>query len=200
MGDFKQASETARNLFVNGGWVEWMHEGSTPAFNQSLRVTNAILGVMTKHCAKCLNLNGCWFCKSKMPEQSLHPNCHCETRDIASPAPYATAFAECSEGKIENAFLKKKKFFNSNGYDIMDDGEDMRIEYERQAVQKYASGNYELGTLNDYGQRITIAVELERRVGDSPKPFTYKTGWMVYPYGIIKCTTGATDLSLKEAL
>ena len=60
-------------------------------------------------------------------------------------------------------------------------------EFVRQAEEKYASGDFILGTLNEYGQRISIITEIERRDGNGTARFL--TGWMVYPDGYIKLTT-----------
>ena len=57
----------------------------------------------------------------------------------------------------------------------------------RQAEKKYANGDFKLGVLNDYGQRISVVIELERKDGKGKVKFM--TGWMVYPEGNIKLTT-----------
>ena len=179
-------------------WIEWIHEGNLPAETQEMRKFYAETPD-PKHCEKCKNINGDWFSSKKMPELPLHPGCHCEIKDTPQPIPGETAFAECPIEKIEKwAFVDKakKRFFEGNGYDIMD-SEIMQAHYEQQAVEKYAYGDYELGVLDKYGQRITIAIELPRRVGNDTEPLTYDTGWMVYPFGKIKCTTSATNLSLE---
>jgi len=58
---------------------------------------------------------------------------------------------------------------------------------ERQAREKYVSGNYELGRLNFAGQRISIRIEIPRRNGDGTVSFI--SGWMVEPTGEIRLTT-----------
>ena len=45
---------------------------------------NVLMGKLSKHCAICLNLNGCCFVKEKCPEIPLHPNCHCKVVEIQS--------------------------------------------------------------------------------------------------------------------
>lgn len=76
-------------------------------------------------------------------------------------------------------------------------GSFMKSKYEIQAAEKYANGEYKLGNLDEYGQRINISIELERRVGNYFEPLTFKTGWLVYPFGKIKLAAPATDLSSK---
>ena len=61
----------------------------------------------------------------------------------------------------------------------------MQEQCATQAFAKYANGEYELGKLDDFGQRITIIAELPRRTGNYTAPLTFETGWMVFPYGKI---------------
>ncbi|MCL2061437.1 MAG: hypothetical protein FWH03_02300 [Firmicutes bacterium] len=120
-------------------------------------------------------------------------------QEIPPPIAGSTAKAICPIEKITKwAFVDpaKKRFFESNGYGILDALE-IQAEYERQAAEKYANGDYELGALNGFGQRITIIIELPRRTENHTSPLRFETGWMVYPYGKIQNTTPATNLSLK---
>ena len=52
---------------------------------------------------------------------------------------------------------------------------------ERQAREKYIRGEYELGKLNLFGQRINIVIEIPRRDQEGIVSFT--SGWMVKPNG-----------------
>jgi len=63
----------------------------------------------------------------------------------------------------------------------------LQEEFTRQAQEKYANGNYELGKLDEYGQRINITIILPRKDGKTPVSFV--CGCMVYPYGKIQITT-----------
>ena len=63
----------------------------------------------------------------------------------------------------------------------------MKIEIEKQALQKYISGDYQLGVLNQYGQRISIRVEIPNRTDGGFVSFL--TGWMVHPNGQITLNT-----------
>ncbi len=58
---------------------------------------------------------------------------------------------------------------------------------EKQALEKYVSGDYMLGKLNQDGQRISIRVEIPRK--DKSETVSFVTGWMVYPNGHIQLTT-----------
>lgn len=52
---------------------------------------------------------------------------------------------------------------------------------------RFKNGNYTIGLLNEYGQRISIRVELPRKNGDGTVSFI--TGWMVNPNGLIQLNT-----------
>ena len=187
MLNFKQANEYMKKLFSTN-WVQWWHEGTNPAENSAEKNANVLKGIMKKHCAMCLNLNGCCFVKGKCPPKPLHPNCHCETIDI----PFITAKAECSIAKIRDYIFSelksngKKELFESWGYSIID-SEEIKNEIEKQAKLSYSVGDYELGKLNDYGQRINIIIELERK--NKAGRITFRSGWMMYPNGRIVLTT-----------
>ena len=76
--------------------------------------------------------------------------------------------------------------FESWGYSI-DDSQWLQKEFEKQALDKYVSGEYTLGKLNKDGQRISIRVEIPRK--DKQQTVSFVTGWMVYPNGQIQMTT-----------
>ena len=77
----------------------------------------------------------------------------------------------------------------SKGFTI-EDSVYLKNEFERQAREKYLRGNYELGKLNEYGQRITIEIKLKSSVKDD---IVLKTGWMIRPLGYITCNTPLGD-------
>lgn len=60
-------------------------------------------------------------------------------------------------------------------------------EVEKQVLEKYVSGDYMLGKLNQDGQRISIRVEIPRK--DKSETVSFVTGWMVYPNGLIQLNT-----------
>ena len=60
-------------------------------------------------------------------------------------------------------------------------------EFEKQALEKYIKGQYTLGKLDQYGQRITITIELQRK--DKDETVSFLSGWMVAPDGEIRLTT-----------
>ena len=71
----------------------------------------------------------------------------------------------------------------------------MQIAIEKQAVEKYCAGEFQLGGLTEHGQRITILVELQSGTGDI---LTFLTGWMVFPDGRIVNTTPMASADRKK--
>ena len=84
----------------------------------------------------------------------------------------------------------KSKLFMSWGYDIMDSAY-LQQEFERQAMIAYSTGNYELNKLDKHGQRINIAIALEKK--DNGENVIFQSGWMVYPDGRIVLVTPYGD-------
>ena len=67
------------------------------------------------------------------------------------------------------------------------DSENLKKEFEKQAKLAYSVGDYELGRLNDYGQKINIEIELKRK--NKRESVTFTSVWMVYPNGKILLIT-----------
>lgn len=80
----------------------------------------------------------------------------------------------------------KKDLFESWGYSIID-SEYLQQEFIKQAKLVYSVGDYELGLLNDFGQRIKIEITLKKK--NKKEYVTFVSGWMVYPDGKIILTT-----------
>lgn len=185
--NLQQANEYTKKLFSTN-WVQWIHEKSKPAETSTEKTANALTGLISKHCGKCLNLNGCCFVKENCPTQPLHPNCHCYTINISQP----DIKSECSIEKFTNyVFVSsliddKKQLFELWGYDIMD-SEYLQQEFINQAKLAYSVGDYELVLLNEYGQRINIVITLKRK--DKNEYVSFRSGWMVYPNGRIVLAT-----------
>ena len=72
------------------------------------------------------------------------------------------------------------------GYSIID-CTGLVKEFVKQAKLAYLSGEYRLGGLDQYGQRISIVITLPRKNGT--KTVSFVSGWMVYPDGEIILTT-----------
>lgn len=141
-----------------------------------------------------MRLDGCWFQKEKAPPCPHHPYCHC----TLDPIPYTIVVSNASTHSAYSKFdphlfntrgkhpRGKDKLFHEWGYTV-EDALWLQKGIERQAREKYVSGNYELGRLNFAGQRISIRIKIPRRNGDGTVSFI--SGWMVEPDGGIRLTT-----------
>ncbi|MCL2599445.1 MAG: hypothetical protein FWD76_06035, partial [Firmicutes bacterium] len=159
--------------FITGRsfWHEWVHGGDAKkAHTINKKKKNVELGLSKEHCPICLNLHGCWFVGSKSPIQPLHKYCHCAFVKIPTPVGGFGVIAQCDRRKfVEYIFNPdsakgepKGDFFRRHGYTI-DDVDYMMGEYERQAIQIYGSGEYALGKLDAFGQRIDMWFTLPNR-------------------------------------
>lgn len=158
-------------------WVKWTHhsEGKT-------------------HCDVCLKLDGCCFLESKSPVWPHHPFCHCTLDPIDYPEVlmHAKTYSEYSKFDPylfdpDNVYKHgKNRAFESWGYTV-DDARWLQAEIEKQALEKYLSGEYTLGKLNEHGQRINIRVTIPRK--DGTGEVSFMTGWMVKPNGKLKLNT-----------
>ncbi len=160
-------------------WVEWEH-------------------VMTgkTHCPVCLKLDGCWFTDETKPALPQHPFCHCKTNVISFSRVLHETETTSAYGKFDpylfntNYTHGKEKLFAAWGYSVKD-APWLQKELEKQALDKYCSGEYTLGKLDDKGQRISIRVEIPRK--DKEQTVSFVTGWMIYPNGQIRLTTPYGD-------
>lgn len=173
---FLSAFRTAADLNAIN-WICWIHhtQGKT-------------------HCPTCLKLHECWFHEDKAPKTPQHFLCHC----VPEPMPYrevvnnATSTAPYSKFdpylfNPQNTYPHNKDvLFKSWGYSVAD-AKWLQTEIEKQALEKYISGNYVLGKLNQEGQRISIRIEIPRK--NKTDTVSFITGWMVYPNGKIQLTT-----------
>lgn len=183
--NLNEANEYARKMFSTK-WVRWFHESLQPAKTAEEKSANVKLGKITNHCAICRNLHGCCFVKDKCPTLPLHRSCHCGPREVK----YVEVKADSPKVKFSDyvfvAKNGKKELFTAWGYDTID-SEDLANIYKEQAELAYSVGDYVLGKLNEYGQRISIEITLTRR--DNGKKVTFMSGWMVYPDGEISLAT-----------
>ncbi|MCI9404971.1 MAG: hypothetical protein HFJ21_05460 [Clostridia bacterium] len=185
--DLQQTGELA-NKAAAVQWVKWVHPNTEPAHTHEEKQTNVLKAAMiSAHCAKCLNMNGCCFAKYKCPKSPLHENCHCNTERIDSITITTECPIEKFTGYIFNKFYNdgKEQIFKDLGFSISD-SDMLKAEMEKQANLAYLLGNYELNKLNSYGQRLNIKVTL---IGKNGKSLSFKTGWMTYPDGKIVLTT-----------
>ena len=158
-------------------WVKWVHhsEGKT-------------------HCDDCMALDGCWFSEDTHPPCPHHPFCHCTLEPIDYAFVFANAVANSDYSKFDPYLFNtnsayphnKEKLFQEWGYTV-ENAKWLQAEMERQAREKYITGEYELGKLDLYGQRINIIIEIPRK--DREGTVTFISGWMVEPKGKLKLNT-----------
>lgn len=150
------------------------------------------------HCKECSVLSGCYFVKSKLPKKIvegdglLHPHCDCKLNGIAKPNGKITAVCPI-EKFTEYIFSNKEKYISNGKIRLFrdlgftkEDSEYLKIEFDIQAKQKYLNGDYEIGKLDEYGQRISITITVNSA---TKKNIKLVTGWMVHPLGKITCNT-----------
>jgi hypothetical protein len=82
----------------------------------------------------------------------------------------------------------KQKVFESLGYKASD-SEALSSLYAKQAGEKFAAGEFSLGKLDSYGQRIDIRIDLPGIGGATGKMSSLKSGWMMNADGSISLNT-----------
>lgn len=158
-------------------WVQWTHHSEGKP-----------------HCEECLMLDGCFFTIDNHPPCPHHPYCHCTMEPIDYALVLRNATAHSDYSKFDpylfdpNNFYKhgKNRAFESWGYSISDSLW-LKNEIEKQALEKYLSGDYRLGKLDKNGQRINIRIELPRKRDSGTVSFV--SGWIAYTNGKLKLTT-----------
>lgn len=168
---------------VDNSWIKWLHWGVPDEENGARELIRNVLALLS-HCLNCTALSGCYFVADNKPEK--HPNCDCNQFSMAKP--YNEAKANCDIRKFTEYIFSEKykdngkiKLFGLLGF-LKEDSEYLKIEYEKQAQEQYLKGNYILGKLDRYGQRITITINLQNGA-------EIQSGWLVHPLGVITCTT-----------
>ena len=146
------------------------------------------------HCPTCIALDGCYFLFVNAPLCPHHEKCHCELIAIDFSVVERNATAHSKFSKFDPYLFNtngmywhgKEKLFAEWGYSA-EDAHWLQSEMERQAREKYVSGNYQLDNLNLFGQRINIRIEIPRKDGWGTVSFI--SGWMVKPNGKLELTT-----------
>ncbi len=100
----------------------------------------------------------------------------------------ATATADVAKFSDYAFVTDKAPVFESYGY-TAEDSQQLADLYEQQAAQKFASGDYSLGKLDQYGQRITIQIDLPGQGTAAGRSTILNTGWMIEPDGSIRLLT-----------
>ena len=158
-------------------WVKWVHRN-----------------LSENHCPECLVLDGCWFAGDNHPRHPHHPYCHCVLEDLPKSVVEKKATAYAAYAKFDPYLFNtkgkeehhKEEMSKSWGYDVNDSAY-LKNEVENQGLKNYIAGNYKLGVLNKYGQRISIRIEIpNKNTGDT---VSFIAGFMVCPNGKIRLTT-----------
>lgn len=88
----------------------------------------------------------------------------------------------------EGATHGKDVIFKGLGYSVGDSAKLAKM-WEEQAAAKYAKGQYTIGKLDQYGQRINITIDLPGIGIASGKSSSLISGWMIRPDGSITLNT-----------
>ena len=191
---FEQAGVLAKQFFESPQWGRFVHEGTKPAYTNKEKQENVEWAKVNnnKHCAVCLNMNGCCLpvdvieSKMKFP---FHENCHC----YVVPANNLEITAESPLPKFEGYVFNpeymhngKNELFWEWGF-VKEDSASLCAELANQAQKSYADVDFKLGKLDAYGQRIDIRVKLQRR--NKFEEVSFISGWMLYPDGKIILAT-----------
>lgn len=173
------------NLVYNR-WVEWEHFliPNKPAW---LREVLRNIMASFSHCLDCTSLDGCYLLDNKKPQQPLHVNCDCKTKDINFSKIKTKAISGCDIEKFTKYVFKdtaasrgKNKIFYNLGFSI-EDSDYLKNEYCKQGLEQYLLGNYKLKNLDRRGQRLAIPIIL--------RGVEFYSGWLLCPEGEIKNTT-----------
>lgn len=194
MGLFDNFSYQNGNI-VDKSWIKWYHFCVPDKEGPSREATRKWLKGLG-HSSECTSLSGCYFIKNKTPKRELsesellHPNCDCLMINIAKPKDEIVA--NCDLRKFTDYVFGKKyasngkiKLLLSLGFE-KEDSLYLKQQLDLQAKEKYLNGEYELGNLNEYGQRINITIQLSSK---TKRNISLITGWLVHPLGKITCNT-----------
>ena len=98
------------------------------------------------------------------------------------PAAKATAPIEKFSNYIfkEGATHGKDAVFKGLGYSAEDSAQMAKL-WEEQAAAKYAQGQYTLGKLDQYGQRINITIDVPGVGTAARKTSSVTSGWIIGP-------------------
>jgi filamentous hemagglutinin len=100
----------------------------------------------------------------------------------------ATATADVAKFSGYAFVTNKAPIFESYGYTAAD-SQDLADLYVQQAAQRFADGDYRLGEFDQYGQRITIQIDLPGQGAATGLSTILDTGWMIEPDGSIRLLT-----------
>lgn len=180
-------------------WIKWIHLGVPDEEGEDRKAKQKELAA-SFHCEKCTALSGCYFVTNAMPghlpPNMLHPRCDCTVKFVSASQVRLQVRAFSPISKFNGFAFKEKGIkggknnpYEDLGFDI-DDSEYLAKEYERQAKERYAQGQYVLHKAQTdeskkHGQTINMVIELSWN-GKTRKMLS---GWMVHPLGLIVLAT-----------
>jgi len=88
----------------------------------------------------------------------------------------------------EGATHGKDAVFKGLGYEASHSAQLAQM-WEQQAAAKFAKGDYTLGKLDQYGQRINITIDVPGVGASAGKSSSMTSGWMMKPDGTISLNT-----------
>lgn len=139
----------------------------------------AIADPSTHTCEICVALNRTIFKNNNKPDEQQHPFCKC----AQIPTNLNKVILDFPIQKIKNyLFVKKIDLMKSMGY-IIEDSQEVYDIIAECAQREFLNGKYELGDLDEHGQRVSIMVELMGKREKSGRAYRFISGWMAYPNG-----------------
>ena len=163
-----------RKALDTPSWVKWTHHSEGKS-----------------HCDECLKLDGCFFTENNHPAWPHHPFCHCTLDPVEYTVVLMNAASYSDYRKFDPYLFNthgqythtKERVFAQWGYTV-EDAHWLQVEMEKQAKERYVTGDYTLGKLDIRGQRISIRITIPKKDGTGNVSFL--TGWMVLPNGQLK--------------
>lgn len=88
----------------------------------------------------------------------------------------------------EGARHGKDAVFRSFGY-AAGDSEALANSFAQQGAANFDAGNFMMGNLDQFGQRITIPIRLVGQGDAAGRATTVLSGWMITPEGTVRLVT-----------
>ena len=189
-----------------GDWIQVVDEKNSLTIENFDYKTGVQGLITTKHCAKCVSVNQCWFKDEnhKKPEPYpitgveffdalvngitpglYHFMCHCEENPIVSPS-VSDIKLIIETGKIDWLFKSKGEWLKAMGYES--NYEVINLFYEK-IIEAYILGNYTIQEHTKYGAKINLFLDMPGTKGKTGKIYKIKSNFMVFPNGKLKCNT-----------
>ena len=196
MNVFKDAAEKLLALSGTGAdvWVKRINDSSKDI---KMCRGQATEDTQTRTCALCVALNKTIFKKNNKPEY-FHPHCKCEMKEVE----LKKVTLDFPMRKITEYLLvhpSKSELMKSWGY-TMEDAQEIYDEIAENAKMQYLNGEYRLGKFNKNGQRIEMKCTLNGKKDKAGQVYSFITGWMVYPDGMLHNNTPYARADFKEVI